>query len=178
MRSTLAALWILCLTIHLNAQEIEGRILDSLSSTPLEYASLGIVDTRYGTITDQQGMFRLEVKELDPESMLRISMIGYKAQSFTLEELRNKDNIILLAVDPVPLAEVTISPMGEPYSIGTTQYNRLGNWCGWGGSRFGKGHEIGTRLDLGDQPVISGNFMYMYTARPMTQSGSGFISGI
>ena len=153
MRSILAALWILCLTIHLNAQEIEGRILDSLSSIPLEYASLGIVDTRYGTITDQQGMFRLEVKELDPESMLRISMIGYKAQSFTLEELRNKDNIILLAVDPVPLAEVTISPMGEPYSIGTTQYNRLGNWCGWGGSRFGKGHEIGTRLDLGDQPV-------------------------
>jgi len=90
---------------------------------------------------------------LPPESIVRISMIGYKAQSFTLEELQNKDNIILLAVDPIPLAEVSISPMGEAYSIGTTRYNLHGNWCGWGGSRFGKGHEIGTKLNLGDQPV-------------------------
>ncbi len=56
-------------------------------------------------------------------------------------------------MDPIPLAEVSITPLGEPYSIGTTQYNRHGNWCGWGGSRFGKGHEIGTKMDLGDQPV-------------------------
>ncbi|MEA3460593.1 MAG: carboxypeptidase-like regulatory domain-containing protein, partial [Bacteroidota bacterium] len=153
MKSLLATLGIMFLSIQLNGQEIQGRILDSLSSTPLEYASIGIVGTRYGTITDQQGEFHLEVPEQEPGSMVRISMIGYKSQSFPLEELQNKDNVIKLIVDPIPIAEVTITPMGEPYTIGTMQYTRLGNWCGWGGSRFGKGHEIGTKLDLGDQPV-------------------------
>ena len=153
MRCTLAILWILYSGIPLNGQEIEGRIVDSLSAVPLEYASIGVVDTRYGTITDQEGLFHLDVPGQDPESMVRISMIGFKAQTFTLAELSEQDNLIRLVVDPVQLAEVTISPLGEPYSIGTTRYTRLGNWCGWGGSRFGKGHEIGTKLDLGDHPV-------------------------
>jgi len=153
MKCTLAVFCFFCSGILLNAQVIEGRIVDSLNGNPLEYASIGIVDTRFGTITKQEGRFHLEVPEQDPESPVRISMIGYKAQSFSLAELQNRDNLIRLAVDPVQLAEVTISPLGEPYSVGTTQYTRLGNWCGWGGSRFGKGHEIGTKIDLGDQAV-------------------------
>ncbi len=83
-------LCIVGLSLQLFAQEIQGYILDSLSSAPLEYASIGILNTRYGTITDQQGIFHLEVPDLDPESMVRISMIGYKAQSFSLKELQNK----------------------------------------------------------------------------------------
>jgi hypothetical protein len=146
-------LCIVGLSLQLFAQEIQGYILDSLSSDPLEYASIGILNTRYGTITDQQGIFHLEVPDLDPESIVRISMIGYKAQSFSLKELQDRKKTILLAIDPIPLAEVSITPLGEPYSLGTTRYNRHGNWCGWGGSRFGKGHEIGTKMDLGDQPV-------------------------
>jgi hypothetical protein len=118
MRSTLAILWVFCLSPYLNGQQIEGRIVDSLDNTPLEYASIGIVGTPLGTITDQQGFFLLEAPEQDSGS-----------------------------------AEVTITPMAEPYSLGTSRYTRLGNWCGWGGSRFGKGHEIGTKTDLGDQPV-------------------------
>jgi hypothetical protein len=153
MKSTLAILWIFCLSMHLNGQQIDGRIVDSLDNTPLEYANIGLVGTFFGTITDQQGVFHLETPEQDPESTVRISMIGYKAQTFTLSELQDSGNLIKLVVDPVQLAEVTITPMGEPYTIGTTRYTRLGNWCGWGGSRFGKGHEIGTKMDLGDQPV-------------------------
>ncbi|MDF1575882.1 MAG: carboxypeptidase-like regulatory domain-containing protein [Bacteroidales bacterium] len=153
MRNTLVILWTFFLCLHLSGQQVEGRILDSRSNIPLEYANIGIIGTRLGTITDQQGVFHLEAPGQDPESTVRISMIGYKTQTFTLAELRDSENLIRLEVDPIPLAEVSISPLGEPYKIGTTQYNRIGNFCGWGGSRFGKGHEIGTKMDLGDQPV-------------------------
>ena len=153
MRKALIILGMFCLSIHLNGQAIEGRILDSLRNMPLEYVSIGIINTRYGTITDQKGEFGLELQEVEPESMVRISMIGYKSQFFTLEELLNRNKVIKLVVEPFPIEEVTVKPFGEPYEIGTTRYTRLGNWCGWGGSRFGKGHEIGTRLELGDNPV-------------------------
>jgi len=153
MNVAFAALGILALFFQLNGQEIKGTILDSLNSTPLEYASVGLVGTRYGCITNQQGIFYLEVPEQESETLIRISMIGYKSQSFALNELRNKDTTIKLAVDPIPIAELTITPSGEPYTVGTTKYTRLGNWCGWGGSRRGKGHEIGTKLQLGEEFV-------------------------
>lgn len=153
MRTALVIFGMLYLSIHLNGQAIEGRILDSLSSLPLEYVSVGIINTRYGTITDQKGEFGLKVREVEPESMVRISMIGYKSQTFTLDELLNRNNVIKLVVEPIAIEEVTVKPFSETYKIGTTRFTRLGNLCGWGGSRFGKGHEIGTRLELGDQPV-------------------------
>lgn len=153
MKRALVVLSSIGLALSLNGQEIAGTILDSQNNTPLEYASVGITHTRFGTISDQNGLFHLELPGLKPESMVRISMIGYKSQTFILEELLNRDSTIKLVVDPYPIAELTITPFGEPYQIGTTKYNRLGNWCGWGGTRFGKGHEIGTRLNLGDEPV-------------------------
>ena len=153
MRTALIILGMFCLSIHLNGQAIEGRILDSLRNMPLEYVSIGIMNTRYGTITDQKGAFGLEVREVEPESMVRISMIGYKSQIFTLDELLNRNNVIKLVVEPIAIEEVTVKPFSETYKIGTTRFTRLGNLCGWGGSRFGKGHEIGTKLELGDKPV-------------------------
>lgn len=92
MRSTLTVFLSFSLYLHLSGQVIEGRILDSLDNTPLEYANIGLVGTRFGNITDQLGVFQLEAPEQDSESLVRISMIGYRAQTFTLAELRDSEN--------------------------------------------------------------------------------------
>jgi len=154
MKPTLAIILCLWLFGNLNGQSIHGRVVDFNTGEALEYVSIGVLNTRYGTITDERGEFSLVVTDLSPDSTLRISMIGYHSQTFSLRELKNESRVIQLVVKPVQIGEVTVKPFGEARKIGTTGFNRIGNWCGWGGSRFGKGHELGTEVDLGDSPVF------------------------
>ncbi len=153
MKPTLAFLLHMYLLADLNGQSIHGRVVDSNTLEPLEYVSMGVLNTRLGTITNEKGEFSLAVNDLSPDSTLRISMIGYKSQTYALGELPDEDMTIQLVIKPVQIAEVTVKPFGEAVEIGTTSFNRIGNWCGWGGSRFGRGNEIGTEVDLGDSPA-------------------------
>jgi len=141
------------LTFNLFCQTITGKVVDSSNGSPLEYASIGVVNTPSGTITDKQGNFKVDITGLSPESIVRISMISYKPQQFTIKELVDNKNHIKLIETPMQIAAVVIKPWGKPKKVGTTSFNRWGNWCGWGGSSFGRGHEIGTRIVLGATPV-------------------------
>jgi len=143
-----------CITVQVQAQTIEGRVIDSHIGSPLEYVGIGIVNSRTGAITDENGYFRIETRNESSESIVRISMIGYEPQVFAFEELTKKHNTIRLIEAPVLIDEVIIKPFSKSKKLGTTSYNRIGSWCGWGGSRFGSGHEIGTRIDLGISPVF------------------------
>jgi hypothetical protein len=141
------------IAIHLNGQAVTGKVIDSSSGEPLEYVSIGVVNTSIGIITDSKGNFKIDVKGQSPKAVVRISMISYAPQIFTIEELSAKENIIKLVSTPMQLAEVIVRPSGKSREVGTTSYTRIGGWCGWGGSNFGQGNEIGTKIELGNLPV-------------------------
>jgi hypothetical protein len=141
------------LTSQLNSQIITGKVFDSSNGEPLEYVSIGVINTSIGTITDAKGNFKIDVRGQSQKDIVRISMISYKPQTFTIEELSQKENTINLIAAPTQLAEIIIKPSGKSRQVGTTGYDRIGNWCGWGGSDFGKGNEIGMKLELGTSPV-------------------------
>ena len=141
------------IAIQLNGQSVTGKVIDSSSGEPLEYVSIGVVNTYIGIITDSKGNFKIDVKGQSPKAVVRISMISYAPQIFTIQELSAKENIIKLVSTPMQLAEVIIRPSGKIRDVGTTSYTRIGNWCGWGGSKFGQGCEIGTKIELGNKPV-------------------------
>jgi hypothetical protein len=140
------------LTIQMKSQIIEGKVLDSLSGAPLEYASIGVINTSIGAITDEKGYFKIDVNGQSPKATLRISMISYKPQTFTIEELSVKENIINLIATPMQLAAVVIQSSGKIKKVGTTNYTRHGV-CGWGGTNIGKGSELGIKIKLGDRAV-------------------------
>ena len=141
------------IAIQLNGQSVTGKVIDSSSGEPLEYVRIGVVNTSIGIITDSKGNFKIDVKGQSPKAVVRISMISYAPQTYTIEELSAKENIIKLVSTPMQLAEVTVRPSGKLREVGTTSYTRIGNWCGWGGSNFGQGNEIGTKIELGSLPV-------------------------
>ena len=134
------------------SQKIEGKVLDAKSGQPLEYASIGIINTRFGTITNDSGEFKLEAKEEKDTSTIRFSMIGYEAKSFKVNELLNKKNIIRLTQKPVEIAEVIVKPGNKFRKVGTTDRS-LRRICGWEGNKRGQGHEIGSEFKLGEQVV-------------------------
>ncbi|NOY51942.1 MAG: carboxypeptidase-like regulatory domain-containing protein [Chlorobi bacterium] len=142
---------ILLIQIKISGQEISGRITDSKTNKPLEYVSIGIINTNFGTITDSNGFFKFEAKG-EELSIVRISMIGYKPQKFTVKDLRNNKNEIKLNETTIELAEIMIKPTKER-KVGATSYSRSSGWSGWGGLRTRKGFEIGIMLDLGNEPV-------------------------
>jgi len=154
----ISTIFLFFLTLQLQAQLISGKVIDSSSEKPLEYVNLGVINTQIGITTNEKGEFSLDIKGQSLKAIVRISMIGYKPQTFPIEELTNKENLIKLINTPVQLAEITAKPFsGKQKTIGTTD-NKHGGLGGWGGTQRGTGHEIGTKLELGSSPVFIKSF--------------------
>ena len=140
-------------TVQLYSQIITGKVVDSSNGEPLGYVSIGVINTSLGAITNEKGNFKIDVNGQSPKDIVRISMISFKPQTFTIEELSLKENTIKLIASPTQLAEVIVKPNGTSTEIGTNSYSWHGGFCGWGGTQFGKGNEIGTRIKLGTLAV-------------------------
>lgn len=134
-------------------QVISGKVSGASNDQPLIYASIGVIDTPSGTITNEDGNFNLEVRGLPVNSSVRFSMIGFKSQTYTIEELSNKVNNIRLESETYKLPEVVVNHSGKLKKVGTTSYTFRGGLCGWGGTQTSKGWEVGTKIELGDFPV-------------------------
>ena len=131
----------------INITSISGKVIDFSSGEPLVYVSIGVMETTKGTISDEKGNYKLDVAGQTNNLNVRFSMIGYKSQTFTIEELSKNQAVIKLKSEPIQLATITIKPSGKIKEIGTTKFSS-GIVCGWGGTDFGKGHEIGLKIEL------------------------------
>ena len=137
---------------QVQGQVITGKITNHDTDKPLEYVNIGVVGEPVGTISDMQGDFRLDIKGLPNNKEVRFSMIGFESKTYTIGELLDKENNIELAVKVFAIEEVTITPRKKIRKVGTTACS-MRSICGWSGTQRGKGHEIGTKIELGDSPV-------------------------
>jgi hypothetical protein len=136
-------------------QTVYGKIVDASTGEALEYVNIGVIGKPQGTVTDKTGDYQLIINGLSAEATVRISMIGYSAQIFTVAELsENNGKTIKLESTPVLLSEVVVKP-GKPANtrkVGTLSCS-AGVYCGWGGVSHGKGNEVGVKIGLGELPV-------------------------
>lgn len=140
------------LVVSLHGQVITGKVIDSSNAEPLVYASIGVIDSPIGTITDENGNFKIDVNGQLPNATIRISTISHKPKSFTIEELSNKENTIKLILDTLHLAEVLVRPSGKIKVVGSFNNNTTIK-AGWGGYEYGKGYDVGLKIQLGAKPV-------------------------
>lgn len=94
-------------SVHRNRGVVTGKLLAE-DNTPLSYASVFLKDTRYGCITDEDGVFRLEVP-VDNYTMI-ISAVGYKSKEKSIQiERGGRLNLsITLLEDEVTLDAVEV----------------------------------------------------------------------
>ncbi len=135
------------------SQSIEGKIIDSETKEELSYVNIGILNSTIGTITNENGLFKLDYNEHSENLEVRITMIGYKSETYSINKLQNKNNQIELEKEVFELNEVVVKYNGTLRKIGTMKPNPNAGVCGWGGTKFGKGHELGLEIDLGEKPV-------------------------
>jgi hypothetical protein len=102
------------LTINLNISycqtfEIYGKVIDSSTSLPIPYASVGIRKMGLGAITNSEGKFRIVLPEKTKGQSLSVSFMGYKPFRQNIDEIQ-LPFVCRLKPDTFALHEVIISP--------------------------------------------------------------------
>lgn len=87
---------------------LRGRILDRRSGKPLSYATIALLETSLGSITNQQGEFSFKIPLNLPDPMLVVSYMGYKSQVTPIIYPIEKELEIQLERELIPLQEVII----------------------------------------------------------------------
>lgn len=108
--------------------EVHGHISDLRTGKPLPYASIGIMDTYFGTISNEDGTFILRLPDTLQQPIIVASYIGYMNQYMPVSvrtdaslEIRMNKNIISLQEviiryqDPVGLLRSSIEKIPENY---------------------------------------------------------------
>jgi hypothetical protein len=103
---------------HAQADRPAIRVIDSRTSQPVPYASVGVRGKPLGTVADAHGSFPLSQVGAAPADTVVISCIGFQSQLMTLNELRSHAEI-RLAPQQQALAEVVVrGRQPRPVSIG------------------------------------------------------------
>lgn len=116
-KTTKAVLLILFMFSYLGllaqTQTITGKITDPKTGEPLSGVSVRVKGSRTGTTTNNEGVYRLEVK---PGDVLEVSIIGYKTQSFTITSGQTQLDISL---------ENETTELGQVVMVGTRRAGRV-----------------------------------------------------
>ncbi|MEI8135831.1 MAG: carboxypeptidase-like regulatory domain-containing protein, partial [Bacteroidota bacterium] len=75
------------LTTVFSQKKCEGVLLDSAYSQPIEFANIGIVGKGFGTVTNDKGEFNFSLPDSLANSPIKLSMIGYKSKTLSLQKL-------------------------------------------------------------------------------------------
>jgi hypothetical protein len=149
-----------------NAQTFEGFVKDAKTLAPLSYVNVGIIGKGVGTVTDQQGRFKLSLSNNDADS-LRISMVGYTPQTFLVDNIKNgslpKTTLLQPAVNQ--LKEVKVDNHKWKQAIlGNTTKSKNSN-AGFRSNQLG--NEIGTIIKIKRSPTFIKEFNAAISVAPL-----------
>lgn len=84
---------ILSQIIYSQTIEIKGKIID-VSNNAVPYVNIGVLNKPIGTVSDDDGNFRLSLQKEHLNDTLKISSLGYKSRIFLISKLANKNEPI------------------------------------------------------------------------------------
>ncbi len=104
---------------------LSGKVLDAATKEPIPFASVGIKGKNIGTVCNENGIFEIQLKDFNTTDSLKISSIGYLAQSFNLSKVKDFNNeTIYLKPNDVLLNELVIKPTKTITKVlGNKKYN-------------------------------------------------------
>ncbi len=113
---TMILFFTLQLSVFAQQTVISGQVLDE-NEVPLPGASVVVKGTTQGAVTDSEGKFSLTLN-VTPETVLRISFIGYATQEITLG---NQTQLtVAMEMDTDSLDEVVVVGYGEQKKVTLT----------------------------------------------------------
>ncbi|RVU02750.1 carboxypeptidase-like regulatory domain-containing protein [Mucilaginibacter limnophilus] len=145
-----------------NAQIVEGTVKDAKTGETLPYVNVGIVGKSIGTVTNQDGKFKLDLKGSTADT-LKLSMIGYKPQAFITGSY-STGKVIALQPDVVNLKEVKVKPKKWKTALLGNQTNSKSGNAGFTSNKLG--NEIGTIIKIKKSPTLIKKFFANVAMEP------------
>jgi len=107
MRALFSLLFLLIFSSVVDAQTIQGKVIDAKTSEPIPFVSLGIIGTNTATVTNENGEFVIKAEKLPVK--LRFSHVSYFLLESTVQDVQNT---LTIKLDPaaINLSEVVIRP--------------------------------------------------------------------
>lgn len=107
---------------------IEGILLNAEDNTPIPFANIGILDTRTGTISNEDGTFEILIPASLATDTLLFSALGFEKKSIHIPSLKSrKDLVITLREQTTILKNVVVrSKRRKParsFEMGNILYN-------------------------------------------------------
>lgn len=141
-----------------HAQVFDGIVKDAKTNQNLAYVNIGIIGKANGTVTDDNGYFKLSLTNSNSDS-LRISMIGYIPKTYLVSDFIMRytpGQIIMLAPAIHQLAEVKISGRKLKLAVlGNTTQSKSTD-AGFTSNKLG--NEIGEIIKIKRPPTLLKQF--------------------
>lgn len=94
-------------------QQIHGLVIDTATDKPMSFVNIAVVGSTYGTVSNQNGEFTINLEKIDQADSIAFYYIGYG--TFTTEICDLRDGMtVKLKEKPVKLR--TIAIIANPYS--------------------------------------------------------------
>lgn len=87
---------------------LEGTLIDQLSREPIPYATVGAEGSSIGSVTNQNGSFRLHLPDSLRNGRIRFSHLGYVPQTTDASLLAGRNGTFALEPKVIPLQEVIV----------------------------------------------------------------------
>ncbi|MDL2214625.1 carboxypeptidase-like regulatory domain-containing protein [Dysgonomonas sp. OttesenSCG-928-M03] len=107
---------------------LSGKVLDRISNDPIAYASIDVLNSSIGTISNQDGEFRLILPDTLQNAQITFSHLGYRTQTLKVSLLSGQSATFMLDPEVVPLQEVVVRLVNPIQTIKTMLANRKMNY--------------------------------------------------
>jgi len=143
---------------------LNGKVF-SENNEPLAYVNIGVIDTRLGTISSENGKFTLYLtEEIDSQSIVRFSYLGYEMQDFTIKEVLQMEEVnIILKEDAFTLSMIEVRPEPTQFkTIGTerTDTKMFNNFAINRQPNQNLGASVGRRFNIGKKNAFLEKFTF------------------
>lgn len=92
---------------------VKGKVLNQTDKKPIAYANIGIENTGFGTISNEDGSFSIQLPETNLKDTLRFSGIGFSQRTIPIQLLIDKEVIVYLKEQVTQLNEVIVEAKKE-----------------------------------------------------------------
>lgn len=147
------------------AQPISGVVTNAESRAALPFVNIGVVGKSLGTVSTEQGTYRLAFRQELANDTVRISSLGYRTRVLTLRALQAQPNVAL-EPESVSLQEVQVNSKSlfkRNLTLGNTSNNGA-NGTILKLNTKDLGAEMGMVIRLKNKPtrVLTANFNVAY----------------
>lgn len=119
-------LFLVFMSFSIYAAGISGYIIDCADNSPLIGVNIKVDGYGYGTVTNNEGYFRLTIPDNCKGKTLKISSIGYKSFELKVAELAGKAaKKYCMEEDRIALAGITVIPDNTLLSMLTKAYKKI-----------------------------------------------------